>query len=107
MSPGKAASQAGHAYLGAFLAAHSQTPETALQYASDLPGTKVCLEARNEEDILRIQDSLRQHNIPHFLVVDSGCPNFFDGQPIITAIGFGPSLKHAVKPVTKRLKLLA
>lgn len=103
MAPGKIASQAGHAYLGSFLA--SEGSPHALAYASNLPGTKVCL-AGDLRRLRRAQEALETLGIPHFLVVDSGCPNFFDGKPTITALGFGPSLKHEVEMVTRRFQLL-
>lgn len=105
MSPGKTASQAGHAYLGAALQADSKT---LAEYHCDFPqspGTKVCLDAKSEEDILKARDMAAQAGIPHFLVVDSGCSNFFNGQPIITALGLGPAKKHEVKHITKRFQL--
>jgi peptidyl-tRNA hydrolase len=42
MSPGKIASQAGHAFMEAFLAA---PPEAQAAYRKDAPGTKICLRA--------------------------------------------------------------
>ena len=105
MSHGKQSSQLGHAFLGAFLTAQTQTPDVATSYAADLPGTKVCLSA-NLAQIEQAHFELQQAGIPSFLVIDSGCPNFFDGQPIITALGFGPAIKSQAKPVTKRMELL-
>jgi peptidyl-tRNA hydrolase len=78
MSPGKCASQAGHAYLGAFLQAQSSTPQIAADYAADLPGTKVCLQASLTALI----------------------------RPTITALGFGPSVKSQIPKFITKLKLL-
>lgn len=103
MAPGKIASQAGHAYLGAYLA--TEGSEAARAYAQDLPGTKVCLGASLQR-LLKTRDALAEAGVPHFLVVDSGCPDFFEGRPTITALGFGPSLKHEVQHITRRLNLL-
>ncbi len=44
------------------------------------------------------------HHIPAYLVVDSGCANFYGGQPIVTALGIGPC---PTAPFLKRLKLYA
>lgn len=103
MDPGKIASQAGHAYLGAFQAAHGTPEHTA--YASLSPGTKVCLQG-NLAELGRALDKLKQRGIPHYLVVDSGCPNFFDGQPTITALGIGPATKTQINNITRRFQLL-
>ncbi len=104
MDPGKIASQAGHAYLGAFLA--SQAEPEGKAYSQLSPGTKVCLQA-NLEELSRALEELQQTGIPHYLVIDSGCPDFFGGEPTITALGFGPSLRTPkLRKVTKRLKLL-
>ena len=103
MSAGKLASQAGHAYLGAFQAAQG-SPEHAA-YASLSPGTKVCLQG-DLEQIGRAVEKLTQAGIPHYLVIDSGCPNFFNGTPVLTAIGFGPTAQAVARKITKGLKLL-
>lgn len=103
MTPGKSASQAGHAYLGAFIEASKQTPEAAATYAADLPGTKVCLRS-SVEQLFRAELELKQAGIPYFKVIDSGCPNFFDGAPIVTALGFGPTAK--IPKYIRKLQLL-
>jgi peptidyl-tRNA hydrolase len=107
MSSGKLASQAGHAFLGAFLqcpdpqrlnAYHRSFPES--------PGTKVCLAARNLDQLLRAEDAARLAGLPVFRVVDSGCQNFFAGHPVITAVGFGPAKRDEVHHFTKKLQVL-
>ena len=103
MSPGKIASQAGHAYLGAFQASQG-TPEHA-GYAQLSPGTKVCLQG-NLVQIGAAVDKLKQRGIPHYLVIDSGCPDFFSGKPVLTAVGFGPAVQAVARKITKHLKLL-
>ena len=104
MSPGKCASQAGHAYLGAFLTAQPVCPEVTAAYAADLPGTKVCLQG-SMVAITRAQDELKAAGIPCFLVVDSGCLNFFDGKPTVTALGFGPIAQGSVPKFLSKLQL--
>ncbi len=107
MSPGKTASQAGHAYVGAFISC--QDSALIAEYHKELPaspGTKVCLVAKNLDAIMRAKEQAELSGIPHFLVVDSGCPNFFDGKPTITALGLGPAKKHEIKHITKRFQLL-
>ena len=105
MSPGKCASQAGHAYLGAFLEAQQSRPEIADAYRNDPPGTKVCLQAPLHH-MLRAKAEAEQAGLPVFLVVDSGCPDFFEGRPTITALGIGPASKSELPKFMSRLQLL-
>jgi peptidyl-tRNA hydrolase len=39
-------------------------------------------------------------------VVDSGCPDFFGGEPTVTALGIGPATKEQVQHITGRFCLL-
>ena len=106
MNTGKIASQAGHAYLGAFIAAD---PSLQKEYHSEFPahpGTKVCLAAKNLHSLLRAKEEAEAAGIPAFLVTDSGCENFFDGKPTITALGLGPASKDQIKQITKRFQLV-
>lgn len=105
MDLGKIASQAGHGYLGAFLNAQRLTPHFAQAYQEEAPGTKICLQG----NILEIERALalaQALGIPSFLTVDSGCKDFYDGEPIVTSLGLGPSLRHIIKPVVKKFRLL-
>lgn len=109
MTPGKLCSQAGHAYLGAYIQALQSDPSLAADYSADhpdSPGTKICLQG-NLAEIVRAQEKAKELGIPHFLVIDSGCENFFNGQPIITALGIGPAKRADIKAITKRLKLVS
>jgi len=105
MSPGKIASQAGHAYLGAFLDATTKTPAVASAYAQEAPGTKVCLHG-SLSAILKAADEAARLGVPHFLVVDSGCANFFNGEPTVTALGLGPATREQSHSITKKFNLL-
>ena len=107
MSPGKIASQAGHAFLGAFLLCrdvrilgdyHKEFPQS--------PGTKVCLAVRNLAELLRVEEAALLACISTFRVVDSGCENFFGGRPTITALGLGPATKTQIHRIIKKLQLL-
>ncbi len=106
MSAGKIASQAGHAYLCAFLRCQEINPKIVREYLKDLPGTKVCLKSKNLDTLLRAKAEAEASGIPCSLIIDSGCPNFFDGQPIITAIGLGPANESQIKHITRRFQLL-
>ena len=87
MGTGKIASQAGHAYLGAFLKA---SPEIQREYHSDGIGTKVCLACPNLSQLQTAYETAVSLGLPATFVVDSGCPDFFEGKPTPTAAGFGP-----------------
>jgi peptidyl-tRNA hydrolase len=107
MSPGKLASQAGHAFLGAFLLCRDSS--VLAEYHRDFPqspGTKVCLAARNLAELLRVEQAAQVAGISTFRVVDSGCENFFGGKPTITALGLGPATKAQIHRITKKLKLV-
>jgi peptidyl-tRNA hydrolase len=106
MSPGKIASQAGHAYLGAFLRCQALAPQILAEYLKDFPGTKVCLKANGLDALLRAQAEAEHSGIPCSLITDSGCPNFFNGEPIVTAIGLGPANETQIKHITRRFQLL-
>jgi peptidyl-tRNA hydrolase, PTH2 family len=107
MSAGKLASQAGHAFLGAFL--RCGDPELLSKYHKDFPespGTKVCLKARSLSQLLYAEQAATSSGVPVFRVVDSGCKNFFDGRPIITALGIGPATRKQVEHITRKFQLL-
>lgn len=106
MDTGKIASQAGHAYLGAFI---NSSPETQKAYHSEFPvspGTKVCLRVDNLDQLLIAEEKAKEAGLSFFRVVDSGCQNFFNGEPTITALGIGPAKKREIYHITKKFKLL-
>ena len=104
METGKIASQGGHAYVGALLKA---TPEIQKAYqGEDGIGTKICLKAKNLQAIERVETELVAAGIPHYKVIDSGCANFFDGKPIVTALGISPVTREQIHHITKRFQLL-
>lgn len=106
MSEGKKISQAGHAYIGAFLRSDSDTQQAYHAEFPEHPGTKVCLGAKNLHALMRAKDAAEQAGIPYFLVTDTGCKNFFNGEPTITALGLGPATKAQIKHITKKFELL-
>ena len=103
MSTGKIVSQAGHAFLEAFLRSSNQE-----EYRSDGIGTKVTLQSKSLDDLLWAQYVCEQMGLSHALIEDSGqvMPPDFDGSPIITALGIGPIKRDDVKKLTKKFKLL-
>lgn len=106
MDSGKIASQAGHAYLGAFINANAELQSAYHAEFPEHPGTKVCLAAKNLGQLLRAKEQAEEAGIPAYLVTDSGCPNFFNGEPTITALGLGPACKDQIKQITKRFQLM-
>lgn len=106
MVEGKKISQAGHAYLGAFINANAELQSAYHAEYPTHPGTKVCLEAKNLHHLLRAKEEAEAAGIPTYLVTDSGCENFFGGEPTITALGLGPACKDQIKQITKRYQLM-
>ena len=99
---GKIASQAGHSYIGSYLKA---TPETQREYMKDGIGTKVCLACPNLSQLQTAYETAVTLGLPATFVVDSGCPDFFDGKPTPTAAGFGP-LTRAQARFLKKFQLV-
>jgi peptidyl-tRNA hydrolase, PTH2 family len=107
MSVGKIASQAGHAYLGAYL--QNKDSEVLKAYHSEFPsspGTKVCLKVQNLNQLLKAEEQAKEAGLPFFRVVDSGCSNFYNGDPTITALGIGPVTKAQINHITRRFQLM-
>lgn len=107
MTCGKMCSQASHAALGAFL--QCKDSETLKAYHAEFPvspGTKVCLQLDNLDQLLIAEEKAKEAGLSFFRVVDSGCQNFFNGEPTITALGIGPATKDQVKHITRRFKLM-
>jgi PTH2 family peptidyl-tRNA hydrolase len=108
MPNGKLASQAGHAYLGAFIEAQKSHPSKIKEYLADSIGTKLCLSAKNEEHLIEIFNQAISAGLPASLIYDTGhiMPPHFTGEPILTAVGIGPSLRHEHHHITKKLSLV-
>lgn len=97
MNVGKVASQAGHAYLGAYLKAPTQVQE---EYHSDGIGTKVCLVCPSAEKLLEVYNLCQQLEQPCSLIEDSGVGSGFS-VPTITALGIGPINKEQARFLKK------
>jgi peptidyl-tRNA hydrolase len=108
MLPGKVVSQAGHAYVGAYIEATRLNPNLTVDYCvehPESPGTKVCLSATLSQ-LRTLKQALDAKGIPNFLVIDSGCKNLFDGKPTVTALGFGPARRDQLPSIVRKLQLL-
>jgi peptidyl-tRNA hydrolase len=108
MTQGKLASQAGHAYLDSFEACRIEDPGRAALYHNGSHGTKVCLGAKNEDQLRFTYELAKSAGLPCALITDSGhiMPPHFDGSPIVTALGIGPALRDEVHSITKRFQLI-
>ena len=127
MSPGKAAAQAGHAFLDTYLAALTADPVRAAAYLADPSdpasasrphsGTKVVLAGPDLDSLQRALFELKRARLPYALITDSGhilVATFadgawhqpFDGAPVITALGFGPARHSEVRHITRRFALV-
>ncbi len=108
MTPGKLASQAGHAYLNSFLKCFEADPQLAQEYQGYSGiGTKVCLKAPLHK-LQKAYEQAIELGIPCDLIVDSGhiMHPHFDGFPIVTALGIGPILRKDIQHITKRFKVV-
>jgi PTH2 family peptidyl-tRNA hydrolase len=104
MPPGKLVAQCGHAFQDARDQAAVMRPDIAAQYKGTGHGTKVCMYAKNQHQLLRAYRDAQKAGLPCILVIDRGhvLPPHFDGKPIITAVGIGPVYQDEVKDITKR-----
>ena len=107
MTCGKMCSQSSHAALGTYLQCKDLTSIAA--YHCDFPaspGTKVCLQVSNLDQLLRAEHLAQEAGLSFYRVVDSGCSNFYNGEPTITALGIGPATKSQIQHITRRFKLM-
>lgn len=108
MSPEKIVPQCGHAYHLSLKNAEQKTPGISETYEGTGNGTKLCMYAKNEGQLMRAYHEAKAAGLPCALVIDRGhvIPGtVFDGQPILTAIGIGPCFKDEAEHITKRLTL--
>lgn len=105
MSPGKAAAQAGHAWVDALLS--EPDSHLAVAYRALRPGTKLTLDGGGEERLLALSRRLLAEGVPHVLIHDRDHvePPDFDGSRILTALGAGPFPKGAEPVCLRRLPL--
>ena len=94
MTAGKAASQAGHAFLDSFLNANDNNKES---YLTKVGGTKVVLGVDSEARLREIYNNAVKLGLPASLIEDDG---------VATAAGIGPAPRHLIRPLTRRLSLM-
>jgi peptidyl-tRNA hydrolase len=107
MPAGKLSAQAGHAYTDVLDLATQNFPEIVSRYRNkENGGSKVTLKAKNAHHLIKAYEELLDLGIPAQLIVDQGhvMPPFFNGDPIITALGIGPCKQSDVKHITKKFQ---
>lgn len=87
MPPGKLASQAGHAFLGAFQSA-DDTRRAA--YCANGIGTKICLSVPTFKRLVDLHEQALAAGLPSVIIEDSGRNTTFGGVPTVSAVGIGP-----------------
>jgi len=104
MTPGKAAAQAGHAFLDSFLRSPLQDRQA---YLND-GGTKIVLTVPDEAALSELFFRARKAGLPCAMVIeqDHVMPPHFDGSPVPTAVGIGPIARDAARAITRDLPLL-
>jgi PTH2 family peptidyl-tRNA hydrolase len=105
MSAGKAAAQASHASLMAFLSVAQKYPQKIEQWFKTGQG-KIILEIGSEQELKQIYDSLAEDQTGNdicYLVRDSGLTEFKGME--YTALGIGPFDKDYIDQFTRHLKL--
>lgn len=109
MPPGKLSSQLGHAYGDALEISREVRPDLHLRYRNnDNGGSKVSLYAKNENHLIKAYIELKELGIPCAIIVDRNhiLPPYFDGNPIITALGVGPCTKPEAKQILKKFQCI-
>lgn len=109
MTEGKLAAQCGHAFHEVIQHCCESNPELMATYKGSGHGTKIVMYVKNQGQLLRVYDELKAKGVPCFMVIDRGhvIPDSqFTGEPILTAIGFGPCTKDSVAEITKRCTMV-
>lgn len=105
----KLVAQCGHAFDLAIDAARKRDPGLIERYRGTGMGNKPVMYSNGLAGLQRAYEELEARGIPCQVVIDRNhvlLPHF-DGQPIITAIGFGPVYKDEVSSITKRFTMLS
>ncbi|MCY9861431.1 hypothetical protein OTK49_02720 [Vibrio coralliirubri] len=104
MSAGKLSAQSGHAYDDSIRNAQDTHPELCTEYRDGINGgSKVTLEAKSVNALIKAYNQARLEGLPCSIVVDQNhimLPHF-TGEPIITAVGIGPVTKSQSKFLKK------
>lgn len=107
MPGGKLIAQCCHAVDETHTTAKAMRPDITAQYKGTGHGTKAVMYVKNQGQLLRAYRELQEKGLPCHLIIDRGhvLPPDFDGDPIITALGFGPVYRDEVSDITKRMTM--
>ena len=100
----KMASQAGHAYLMAFLQAQADGNPLAAEYVAG-NHTKISLMAPDLASLERILRKAQDRGVPAVLVTDAGRTEL--SGPTVTVLGLGPLTKTDSNALTRGLETVA
>lgn len=103
------AAQACHASKNcAILASHHNPDLLRLYQGPAFLGTQVILKAKNQFALERAYREAKQADLITSLVIDEHhvLLPWFDGSPIMTALGIGPCTKEQAEFITKRFELI-
>lgn len=107
LDPGKCSAQTGHSFVDSFYQATLIRPEIAEAYRDGTQGgSKVTLQAKNAQQLIKAFIHARKLGLPCALIVDQHhilLPHF-TGKPIITALGIGPCTKAECREITKKFQ---
>ena len=109
MTPAKMASQACHASKNCALLAAQKNPELIRLYQGPKGlGTQIILEAKNADALYNAHKLANEAGLITSLIIDEHhiMPPYFDGSPILTALGIGPCTKDQAHFITKKFSLL-
>jgi len=70
-------------------------------------GTNVCLVAKNENQLIQAYDAAIAAGLNAVKIIDEHhiMPPYFDGRPILTAIGIGPARRSQIHHITKKFSV--
>lgn len=104
MPHGKAASQAGHAFLDSFLQAPTDNQKAYLAEG----GTKIVLSVGDERALCDLFHQVKMAGVPCAMVIEQNhvLPPHFDGSPVATAVGIGPVERSKIRQLTREYPLM-
>lgn len=114
MTPEKMSVQVAHASMGAFF--EYATVRTQYKMQFNFPKnsplekwlnkrfTKIALEVKNEDQLLKVYNKAKQKGLPVSLIEDAGLTEF-NGIPTKTCLAIGPCEPEEFKGITNRLQI--
>ena len=102
MSRGKIAAQAGHAAVSSAEESRKRHPEWWRAWMEE-GQCKIAVKAKNEEELLNLQDKAERSGLPCALIVDRGLTELAPNTT--TCLGIGPAPSKQVDRITGDLKL--